>query len=109
MADKKTYLKVPYNGDTIRSIPFNAGHLTALTMAQQLRDGRRKLDVVLRMLNRLVGDETYERITNDFVDGAINESHLTGLLEDIVKATAAYSKAQAQAETGAETPDADRE
>lgn len=94
MADTKTYLKVPYNGGTIRSLPFNGGHLTALTMAKQIRDDRRKLDVVLRVLSRLLGDETYARITDDFVDGVTTETGIMQLLEAIVTATAAYAKAQ---------------
>lgn len=96
MADTKTYLKVPYAGagGTLRSLPFNGGHLTGLTMARQLRDDARKLNVVLRVLNSLLGDEAYETVTNDFVDGKIEVSDLMALLESIVTATSAYHKAQ---------------
>lgn len=95
MADTTTYLKVPYRDRTIRALPFNGGHLTALTMAQQLRQDTRKLNAILRVLNRLIGDDEYEQITNDFVDGEVTVSDLTALLDNIVKATVAYAKAQA--------------
>lgn len=94
MADTKTYLKVPYRGGTIRMTPFNGGHLTALTMAQQMRDDRRKINVVLRILSSMLGEDGYERVTNDFVDGAVEVPDLLTLIEDAVKATAAYHKAQ---------------
>jgi hypothetical protein len=94
MADTKTYLKVPYRGSTIRMTPFNGGHLTALTMAQQMRDDRRKINVVLRILNGMLGEDGYEQVTNDFVDGAVQVSDLLTLVEDAVKATAAYHQAK---------------
>lgn len=99
MADTKTYLKVPYRDRTLRVIPFNGGHLTALTMAKQMRDGKRQLNVVLRVINQLLGDDTYEEITNDFVDGSVTESDLMKLLEDIVDATGAYHKAKKDPDT----------
>lgn len=94
MADTKTYLKVPYRKTTLRSLPFNGGHLTALTMAKQLRDPARQLNVVLRVLNKLLGDDSYERVTNDFVDGKVETKDLMDLLQGIITATAAYYKAQ---------------
>lgn len=94
MADTKTYLKVPYRDRTLRTLPFNGGHLTALTMAQQMRDDKRKLNTVFRILNALLGDDAYETVTNDLVDGAINVQDLMELLEGIVKATANYTKSQ---------------
>lgn len=96
MADTKTYLKVPYRKTTLRSLPFNGGHLTALTMAKQLKDDARKLNVVLRVLNKLLGDEAYEQITNDFIDGEVETKDLMNLLQGIVDATAAYHKAKAE-------------
>lgn len=102
MADTKTYLKVPYRDGTIRSLPFNGGHLTALTMAKQLRDDTRKLNAVLRVLNRLLGDDVYEQITNDFVDGAVEVKDLMALLESIVTATAEFHKAQAAKDASAD-------
>lgn len=95
MADTKTYLKVPYRDGVIRALPFNGGHLTALTMAKQFRDPARQLNAMLRVLNRLIGDDTYEQITDDLVDGEISIPDVTTLLEEVVKATAAYHKAQA--------------
>lgn len=95
MADTKTYLKVPYRDRTLRALPFNGGHLTALTMAKQLRDPARQLNAALRVLNRLIGDDEYEAITNDLVDGEIGAHDLIGLLEAIVIATVDYHKAQA--------------
>lgn len=94
MADTKTYLKVPYRGGTIRMTPFNGGHLTALTMAQQMKSEQRKINVVLRILNGMLGEAGYERVTNDFVDGVVEIPDLLALIEDAIKATAAYSKAQ---------------
>lgn len=96
MADTKTYLKVPYRDRTIRALPFNGGHLTALTMAKQLRDPARQLNAALRVLNRLIGDDEYEEITNDFVDGEVTAHELIGVLDAIVHATVAYHKAQAE-------------
>jgi hypothetical protein len=96
MADTKTYLKVPYRDRTIRALPFNGGHLTALTMAKQLRDPARQLNAALRVLNRLIGDDEYEEITNDLVDGEVTVSELIGLLDAIVHATVAYYRAQAE-------------
>lgn len=95
MADTKTYLKVPYRDRTLRALPFNGGHLTALTMAKQLRDPARQLNAALRVLNRLIGDDEYEEITNDLVDGETTAHDLIGLLEAIVHATVDYHKAQA--------------
>lgn len=102
MADTKTYLKIPYRDGTVRALPFNGGHLTALTMAKQLRDPARQLNAVLRVLNRLLGDETYERIANDFVDGELEIKDLMTLLENIVTATGEYHKAKAEPEEGGE-------
>lgn len=96
MADTKTYLKVPYRGGTLRSLPFNGGHLTALTMAKQLRSPEKQINVVLRVLNKLLGDDSYEQITNDFVDGEVEIKDLMDLLEGVVTATAAYAKAKAE-------------
>lgn len=94
MADTKTYLKVPYRGGTLRSLPFNGGHLTALTMAKQLKSPEKQINVVLRVLNKLLGDDSYEQITNDFVDGEVEIKDLMDLLEGVVTATAAYQKAK---------------
>jgi hypothetical protein len=94
MADTKTYLKVPYRDGTVRALPFNGGHLTALVMAKQLRSDEKKLNASLRVLNRLLGDDTYEQVTNDLVDGETTIKDLMALLEAIVTATAAYNKAQ---------------
>jgi hypothetical protein len=89
-AGTKTYVKVPWLGETIRSRPFEDRHLTAITMAQQMRDETRQINVVLRVLTRLLDDDVYERITNDFVDGNAASTDLTGLLHAIVQATVAY-------------------
>lgn len=100
MADTKTYLKVPYRDGTVRALPFNGGHLTALVMAKQLRSDEKKLNASLRVLNRLLGDDTYEQVTNDLVDGETTIKDLMALLEAIVTATAAYNKAQAEEPPG---------
>lgn len=89
----KTYVKVPWLGETIRSLPFEDRHLTAITMAQQMRDETRQINVVLRVLTRLLDDDVYERITNDFVDGNAASTDLTGLLHAIVKATIDFKTA----------------
>ncbi len=104
MADTKTYLKVPYRDGIIRMSPFNGGHLTALVMAQQFRDENRKVNVVLRILHGMMGADEYERVTNDFVDGNVVISDLFELLNDAVKATGAYEKAQAE-RAGSADPD----
>lgn len=100
MADTKTYLKVPYRGGTIRMTPFNGGHLTALTMAQQMKSDARKVNVVLRILHGMMGEDAYEGLTNDFVDGETTVPDLLALVESAVKATAAYHKAQLSEEPG---------
>lgn len=103
MADTKTYLKIPYRDGQLRSRPFNDSHLTALTMAQQMKDPRRQVNIVLRTLSRLLGEEAYEEVTNDFVDEEIDVHGLTALLLAIVEATAAYRKAQKGTETEPES------
>lgn len=100
MADTKTYLKVPYRGGTLRMTPFNGGHLTALKMAEQFKSETRKVNVVLRILHGMLGEDAYEGLTNDFVDGSVEVSDLFTLLNDAVKATEAYH--QAKKATGAE-------
>lgn len=98
--DTKTYVKVPWRGTPVRSRPFEDRHLTAITMAQQMRDPARQTSVVLRVLTRLLDEDVYERITNDFVDGEATVKDLTTLLHDIVQATAAYKTALRDQEVG---------
>lgn len=96
MADTKTYLKVPYRDGTIRMTPFTQGHLTALTLAQHLKSEARKVNVVFRILHGMMGEEVYEGLTNDFVDGEVAINDLFDLLNGAIEATAAYHKAQGE-------------
>lgn len=102
MADTKILLKVPYRDGHLRVTPFNDAHMTALTMAQQLKSDARKVNVVLRILSNMLGDESYEQITNDLVDGLVTVPDLFELLNASVLATTMYRKAKA-AQSGPET------
>lgn len=87
-------VRIPFKGKTLRSLPFESHHLVALTMAQQLAEGRRKLDVLLRMLLRLLGEADYAVVMDAFMDGEADMGDLTTLLNNIVEATKALNEDQ---------------
>lgn len=94
MADTKTYLKVPYSDTVLRALPLNSGHLMGLTLAQQMSDGNRQTKAITRVLSRVLDEDAYERITNDYIDGDLDLAGLVKFLQAVATATAAFHKAQ---------------
>jgi len=98
-AQPVTWLKIEFNGGVIRTRPFEARHLTALKMAQALKSGSRKADIMLSALAALLGEETYSEVIGAIMDGEVDfRDAVSGLLTSIVEATEAYTKAQRAAE-----------
>lgn len=102
MADTKTYLKVPYNDTVLRAVPLNAGHLMGLALAQQMSDGNRQTKAITRVLARVLDEDSFEAVTNDYIDGALGSAGLVALLQSVATATAAFHKAQSATDPGGE-------
>lgn len=94
MADTKTYLKVPYNGQTLRALPLNSNHITGLVLVQQMQDVGRQAKAITRVLARVLDETAYDLITDEFIDGNIDIHGLVKVLEDVAKATEAYHRAK---------------
>lgn len=93
-AQPKTYLKIRFNGGTIRSLPFDDGHMVALSMTSQMSDNARKMNVALRILHKLLGAATFERVAMELIDtDSMSATDVMDLLFVIAKATVEYKAA----------------
>jgi hypothetical protein len=98
MTAAKTYLKIPFAGRTLRSLPAEERHSIALVMSRGLPSTAKKLGVMLDVIQSLIGDSEYERIITDLTSGKAAASDVVNLLSAIVTATDAHQSSHAAAE-----------
>lgn len=89
-------IRVPFGSVTVRALPFEERHLVAIKMSQQMSDGQRKFDVILRTLGVLLGPAQYTTVVNALVDGEADTSDVTALLSAIVDGTKALRDREAK-------------
>lgn len=98
----KTYLKIPFNGGTIRTLPFESRHAVTLAMVKHVKQDGGKFNILMGLLASVVHDDDYVKVIEALMakDGAVTEQHVFRIFKDAVDATAKWQADQGETSPG---------